>query len=157
PSRHGARLGARGSARERDRPAEAVAAGERAQDLCASGAEVAVPGRVLGERRRRERGRLVWEPLLTGDLPGAATWSAPGRDRLPPIEPANRRDRPDGVERDLVVPCTAARVEDRVREREEELDRRVEIVLERACRVALQHLLCEEVPVPRRKLGMRPV
>src|SRR5262249_18437018 len=100
---------------------------------------------------------LVWEPLLTGDLPGAATWSAPGRDRLPAIEPANRRDRPDGVERDLVVPCTAARVEDRVREREEELDRRVEIVLERACRVALQHLLCEEVPVPRRKLGMRPV
>ena len=75
---------------------------------------------------------------------------------LPAEEPADRGDRPHRVERDLVVPGAAARVEDRVREREEQLHGLVEIVLARSGSIAVGDLLREQVPVARRSSERGP-
>src|SRR6266545_6337144 len=59
------------------RQAEAVAAGEAAEDLRRRPAEVAVSRRVLGERRGRERRGLVGQPLASVDDEGATAGAAP--------------------------------------------------------------------------------
>src|SRR6266542_5406494 len=144
-SRDETRLDARALSRERHRAAEAVATREEPEDLGAGGAEVAVSGGVLRERRRREEGRLVGEPRLAVDRLGAPAGPAPGADPLAGEEVADGGDRPHRVEGALVVPGAAASVEDRVRQGEEELDRLVEVVLAVAAAIAVRDLLGEQV------------
>src|SRR5919198_1248533 len=83
----------RAAPREGSRRAEAVAAREQTQDLRTGGAEVAVTGRILGERRRREGRRLIREPAGAVDLLRALVRAAPGAD-LPVME-----EVPDGGDR----------------------------------------------------------
>src|SRR5438270_7333019 len=113
---------------ESDRAPEPVAAGEPFEDLGAGGAEVAVSGGVFGEGRCGEGGRLVGEPLLAEDRLCAASGSGPCANRLCQEGGADRGDRAHRVVGALVVPGADPRVEDRVGEREEELDCLVEVV-----------------------------
>src|ERR1700747_1937544 len=91
------------------------------EDLGAGGAEVAMPGRVLGEGGRGKGGRLVGKPGCAVDQLSALVGAGPGTHCLEAKEYADGRDRAHGVEGTLVIPGAAARVRDGVREREEEL------------------------------------
>src|SRR6266511_681810 len=119
----------RASGGERYGGAEAVAACEAFEDLRTGGAEVALTGRVLGERRRRKRRRLVGKPGRAVDEFRALVWAAPGAHHLAAEECANCRDGTNRVERTLVVSRATAGVGDCVREREEEPHIPLEAVL----------------------------
>src|SRR5207245_877839 len=119
--------------------------------------EVAVPGRVLWERWRRESRRLVGKPGRAADQLRTLVGPCPGAHCAATEEGANRCDRTDGVEGALVVPSAATRVGDSVREREEELHVALDARLVHAVVVAAGDELPEEVPVPGRKLGARTV
>src|SRR5947209_5926806 len=70
---------------------------------------------------------------------------------------ADRGDWARGRELALVVPGADAGVEDRVREREEQLDVEIDAVLLVAVAVPLRDELREQVPVAGRELRSRPV
>src|SRR5947209_1264915 len=72
------RLDLRASSPNRDRRAKVILAGEQSQDLCSSRTERAVPRAVLGERWRRKRGLLIWEPVLAQDALRALVRASPG-------------------------------------------------------------------------------
>src|SRR6266540_1236293 len=112
----------------------------------------AVPGRVLRERRRRKRRRLVGKPGRAVDQFCALVRAAPGTHHLAAEECANRRDGTNGVERTLVVPRATAGVGDRVRESEEELHVSLEAVFVVSVVVAARHDLREQIPMSGREL-----
>src|SRR5205823_14461097 len=119
--RHHARLDIRASRGNLDGGAEPVSAGEQAQDLGAGGTEVAMAGRVLGKRRRREGRRLIWEPRRAVDRTRSPKRTRPRDDSLAAEEIPDGGNRSHRGVRALVVPCADAGVEDRIRQREEEL------------------------------------
>src|SRR4029077_3927462 len=105
----------------------------------------------------RECCPLIREPILTSDHLSAPIRPAP-RAHGPALEQgAEGGDRADRVESPLVVPAAHARVEDRVCQREEELDVGIEPITAVAVVVAARYELSEQVPVSGWKLGMRSV
>jgi hypothetical protein len=76
---------------------------------------------------------------------------------MPFEEIADGGNRPDRVEESLVIPAADARVEDGVREGEEQLDVGVDPIFVGPMMVPACDILAEEVPVPGRQLGARPI
>src|SRR5439155_1224700 len=147
PPRNGSRFDPRAAGRERHRGAEAVGMRKELEDLRAGGAEVAVAGRVLRERWRRKRWRLVGKPGRTVDELRALVRAGPGAHHLAAEECANRRDGTNGVEGTLVIPRATAPIGHGVRERKEELHVPLESMLVIAVVIAARDVLREQIPV----------
>src|SRR5439155_9382751 len=147
----------RAARRERHGGAQTVCMRKALEDLRAGGAEVTVPGRVLRERGRRKRCRLVGKPGRTVDEFRALVRAGPGAHRLAVEECANRRDWTYGVEGTLVVPRATAGIGYGVRERKEELHVPPEPMLQIAVVIAARDVLREQIPVSGWKLRTRTV
>ena len=104
-----ARLDHRAARGKRDGPSEAIASGEEPKDLSAGRAEVAVAGRVLGKRRRREGASLVGEPIRATDQPGALTTGPVGPSAYF-VDKLFRSDRPVSETRDPSMKAEVGRI-----------------------------------------------
>src|SRR2546430_12923294 len=86
---------------------------------------------------------------LSADELRPSSGACPGAYRVALEQVPDRRNRPHRDEGALVVPGADTRVEDRVRQDEEQLDGAVEVGLAVAVLVPMRHELGEQVPVPR--------
>ncbi|HEY9287432.1 MAG TPA: hypothetical protein VIT43_05360 [Candidatus Dormibacteraeota bacterium] len=140
-----------------DRVTEPIALSKQAKDLGGRCAEGAVAGAVTRKWGCGEVRRLIWEPFLARNRPRSFARATPSTNALSVQQISNRRDGPNGVKGSLVIPAADAGIEDCVRQREEELDIRLDAGFARSMVISVSNELCEQVPVPRRELGVRSI